>query len=427
MRGAAAAAGIAKDQVRAASRAFIGVSVALPQAAGHQFVPNGIQTGANRTNAAAALLLSAGECGYTSYVERPNRLRNDVLLYATLWTTLGLLDGVQTLIAGNLNGQHQTAAYAIGTGLLNWWSCGMLTPVYLWLVRHVPLQAPHLAARVALYVAVLSFSAIPKYAIWIPLENAIFHTGWSFVPTVSAEIFGVFIGMLSFVVLLYAMEYYRMARDREIRASRLEAELSNAQLESLRAQIHPHFLFNTLNSILALMRRDVSAAEDMLTRLSDMLRFTLQSDRTQETPLENELATIELYLEIMRVRFGERLAADIDVDEALLTERVPSFVLQPLVENTVRHGLNESSKSTTVRITAAAEGDTLVMRVLDDGRGLPANETFREGLGLTNIRRRLERLYGATATLDLRDGRTGGTEVIIRIPRRVGVAVPAVQ
>src|SRR5579872_5001478 len=294
-------------------------------------------------------------------MNRAARLRSDFALYGTLFTVIGLLDGVQSYASAGAAGHPVTMGFALGTGLLNWWSCGLLTPMYIWLVRRVPLVRPHLPAKVLLYAVILVFSVVPKYAIWIPLENAIFGTHWTFAKTVIDEVFGVFIGQLSFVVLLYAMEYYRIARARELQATQLEAQLSHAQLDALRAQIHPHFLFNTLNSISALMQRDVSAAQRMLERLSDMLRLTLASDGSQEARLDSEIRMLEAYLEIMRARFGDRLAANVDVDAALLGERVPSFVLQPLVENTVRHGLNESSKTTNVRITAATQDDMLVL------------------------------------------------------------------
>lgn len=358
-------------------------------------------------------------------MEGRTRLWRDVALYTTLWTCLGLLDGAQTFAGGRFYAQPVTLSFALGTGLLNWWSCGLQTPVYLWLVRHVPLSGPYLVQRILLYVVILALSPFPKYAVWVPLENLIFHTHWTITGTVGGEIFGVFIGQLSFVVLLYAMEYYRLARARELRASQLEAELSQAQLEALRSQIHPHFLFNTLNSISSLMQRDVKAADEMLSRLSDMLRLTLKTDGSQEARLESELKMLDLYLEIMRVRFGERLRIYIEIDPALLSERVPSFLLQPLVENTIRHGLSESSKLTTIRISADTEGGALILRVLDDGRGLPSGQTLREGIGLSNTRRRLERLYGQTASLDVRSGKGGGTEVEIRIPRRVGIVAPA--
>jgi LytS/YehU family sensor histidine kinase len=233
--------------------------------------------------------------------------------------------------------------------------------------------------------------------------------------------FGVVLSQVIFVVLLIAIEWYRTARQAEVRASTLAAQLSSAQLDALRSQLDPHFLFNTLNSISALMHRDVHAADTMLSRLSDMLRMTLDSSSAQEVALRAELETTRLYLDIMDARFGDRLSWSFDVAGLLLDERVPSFLLQPLVENAVRHGVQESKQRTTIRVGAEATGDVLTLRVADDGRGLPPDAGLNEGIGLRNTRRRLAELYGAAARLEVTNRDGGGTEVIVTIPRRVGL------
>jgi signal transduction histidine kinase len=350
---------------------------------------------------------------------RAARAWRDALIYAAIWTALGLFAATQN-VASTMYHRLPVDWWGIfGTQLLNWYTCGIGTPLYLWLVRRYPLDHGRILARLPLYVAVIILCIVAKYVVWVPLQNALFHSGWSFADALVPNVFGVATDQVYFLVLLYAIEFYRTARSRELLAAQLETQLSQARLAALRSQLQPHFLFNTLNSISALMRRDVDAADEMLARLSDMLRFTLAAEGGQEVSLRDEIAMLRLYLGIMQVRFRDRLETHVEVDEALLDERVPSFVLQPLVENTLRHGVGESSAMTTIRIVAEADGEMLAMRILDDGRGLPKNGSFREGIGLTNTRRRLDALYGEFGRLAVADRSGGGTEVTVWVPRRL--------
>jgi len=346
------------------------------------------------------------------------KARRDLLLYAALWTILGLFSAAQNIATNIAHGQPANWGTILGTELLNWYTCGIETPFYIWLVRRFPLNGPMIAARVALYFAVLLLSVPVKYLLWVPLENAIFHTSWSFASTALPNVFAVFTGQLYFIVLLYAIEYYREARERALRATQLEAELSQAQLETMRSQMHPHFLFNTLNSISVLMHRDVAAADELICRLGEMLRASFAHDRAQEIPLGKELELTNLYLEIMRVRFGARLAAEVEVPQTLLDEQIPSFLLQPIVENAVRHGIEHTSDAISIRVTAQTIGGFLRLCVIDNGRGVPAE--IRHGLGLGNTRRRIQQLYGPAASLDVSRRTGGGTEVTISIPHSEG-------
>lgn len=353
----------------------------------------------------------------------------DVAIYAGVWTLLGFFATTQSFVTSAFLHENVSFSHIFGTQMLNWYTCGVGTPLYVWLIDRVPLRRPWLAARLALYVAAIAACVVLKYIVWIPLQNAIFHSGWLFWPNLIQNVFAVALDQIYFLILLYAIEFYRSAREREVVASRLEAQLSQAQLQMLRSQLDPHFLFNTLNSISALMRTDVDAADAMLERLSAMLRTTLIREGPQEVRLREELALTNAYLDIMCVRFGDRLRTRVDVPEALLDEVVPSFMLQPLVENSVRHGLDESLNATVVQITARLDGDALVVCVSDDGCGLPLDSVPAEGIGLRNTRKRLERLYGDLGTLALANRSGGGTEVSIRVPatasrRRFAVDFP---
>jgi two-component system, LytTR family, sensor kinase len=348
-----------------------------------------------------------------------SRFWRDMALYMGLFTVIGLLSGSESVLSGMYLHRQFSWIETMGTDLLDWYTCALGIPLFLILVQKLPLERGRFASRLPIYVGAIALSVIVKFAIWVPLQNAIFHMHWRFVESLVSWWFGVALGLVYFLVLLYAIEYYRSVKAEQLRASQLEAQLSQTQLRTLRTQLEPHFLFNTLNSVSALMRQDVDAADDMLARLSDMLRLTLNSDGRQEIKLGEELAMTSRYLDIMRVRFRDRLVVDVDVDQpALLDELVPSFLLQPLVENTVRHGLSESSLTTHIRISAQADAENLTIRVLDNGRGLPRNGHVREGVGLRNTRRRLERLYGPLGELALSNRQDGGAEVIIKLPRR---------
>ena len=348
-------------------------------------------------------------------------ISRDILIYTAVWTVLGLFSFAEWLASASSRTVHRPWPPVLGSTMLDYYTTGLATPVYVWLVRRFPIVAPRIGRTVLLYVAVMAACVVLKWLVDVPLQNALFHRGWTFVFVLVNDSFGVVLSQVIFVVLLIAIEWYRTARQAEVRASTLAAQLSSAQLDALRSQLDPHFLFNTLNSISALMHRDVHAADTMLSRLSDMLRMTLDSSSAQEVALRAELETTRLYLDIMDARFGDRLSWSFDVAGLLLDERVPSFLLQPLVENAVRHGVQESKQRTTIRVGAEATGDVLTLRVADDGRGLPPDAGLNEGIGLRNTRRRLAELYGAAARLEVTNRDGGGTEVIVTIPRRVGL------
>jgi two-component system LytT family sensor kinase len=349
----------------------------------------------------------------------------DLGIYATVWTVLALFSLTQQAVDLRLDPAPVNWFAVTVSTLLNYYTCAIGTPVYIWFVRRFPIDAARAVPLVFVYLALMTACVVAKEAVNVPLQNALFHSGWSFSRELTRNFYGVFLDQVYFIVLLFAIEYYRSGREREMRTLELETELSQARLEALRLQLQPHFLFNTLNSIAALLRCDLPAAQEMLYRLGDMLRLTLDNDGSQEVPLRKELDVLELYLGIMRVRFGDRLLAQIEISTDVCDEMVPSFLLQPLVENAVRHGVEESSKTTNIRISATIDGGRLVLEVADNGCGLRHAAPLREGIGLTNTRRRLARLYGDDASLLLSDREHGGTAVTVRIPRRIGFVAPA--
>ncbi|HEU4596721.1 MAG TPA: histidine kinase [Pyrinomonadaceae bacterium] len=215
------------------------------------------------------------------------------------------------------------------------------------------------------------------------------------------------------VLLSHASNYYQRYREGELRASQ-------AQLQALKMQLHPHFLFNSLHSISALVHKDPEAADRMIARLGDFLRMTLDNSAVQEVSLRQELEFLNCYLDIERIRFQDRLTTRLDVDPRTLSCRVPNLILQPLVENAIRHGVAPRSAPGHVEVRAERRDGTLRLEVRDNGPGLPAQPAPRRahegGVGLLNTRARLAQIYGDAYRFDLSDDPRGGTIVTLEIP-----------
>lgn len=214
----------------------------------------------------------------------------------------------------------------------------------------------------------------------------------------------------------HGFQLYRDLKRRELEKAQLESGLAQARNQNLLAQLQPHFLFNALNSISSLIHADPEAADRMVAKLGDLLRLSLETGSGQEVRLERELALAESYLAIERVRFGDRLEVALEVPAALAQARVPQFVLQPLVENAIRHGIAPRSRPGRITIRASREGETLVLEVRDDGAGF---DGLREGLGLRNTRERLRMLYHEDQSFDIFTVPDKGTAVVLRIPLRL--------
>jgi two-component sensor histidine kinase len=226
------------------------------------------------------------------------------------------------------------------------------------------------------------------------------------------------------VGVAHALRFYESSKMRERREAELEARLAQARLQALRMQLNPHFLFNTLNSIASLVHEQPQA-EEMIEALSDLLRLTLNASDRQEVTLREELYFLDRYLFIERTRFGNRLQVEKRIDAGALDASVPILVLQPLAENAVKHGIEAQIAPGTIRVEVEREGNELRLAISDNGRGLPGNDDgkFKEGVGLSNTRSRLQELYGGRASLKLHPVETGGLSVEVRIPWRDALMV----
>jgi signal transduction histidine kinase len=298
----------------------------------------------------------------------------------------------------------------------------LLAPAALELSRRVPLERGHRAARLVLHAAAsLGFGLAGL--LLLDLSDRLFH--WAqllgapvLVTRLKYTVIHLHWGTAIYWVLLgadHTMRYYRHVGERDLLAARLESQLSQARLSVLRDQLNPHFLFNTLNSIAVLVRHDPVAAEAMLHRLSDFLRGTLEGGEAPLCSLDEELTRVRTYLGIEECRFQDRLSIRFQIDRDALVALVPSFILQPLVENALRHGIAPRPGPGLVEVTAQRNGGRLCLAVRDDGAGLPL-PPVREGVGLSNTRRRLQALYGSGSRLELRSRVPRGTEVLVELP-----------
>lgn len=228
--------------------------------------------------------------------------------------------------------------------------------------------------------------------------------------------------LIGFTVIVGLYSFYqrlRIAQAQQLAAAELQTKLVQAQLENLRLQLQPHFLFNTLNTISSVMYEDVRAADAMITQLSDLLRLTLQASRAHEIPLAEELEITRLYLDLMQKRFENKLRVTYVIDPSLNETLVPQLILQPLLENSLRHGMKPGSSAMDLSIAAHRENGSLILQVSDTGSGLGEIEpsgAFGRGVGLSNIRDRLAHLYGDRQQFSIANRPSGGAEVTLRVP-----------
>jgi two-component system, LytTR family, sensor kinase len=311
-----------------------------------------------------------------------------------------------------------------------WYLWALFTPAIIWLSQHFRFERQGLVRAVLVHlpsVAIFSLGHIAAMAAvqWrLMLSEGRSFDWWTEVQRSALQNFDwEMITYWAIVGLSHAVLYYRESRDRELRASQLETKLAEAQLKALQQQLHPHFLFNTLHAISALMHRDVEAADRTLTRLSDLLRLTLESIGQQEVTLKAELEFLTKYIQIEQTRFADRLVVRFDVQPDTLDGLVPNLILQPLVENAIKHGVARKSGAGHIDVTTRRDGDKLWMEVRDDGVGLSedALTALQKGIGVSTTRARLQRLFGADYRFEFHR-LPAGLAVVVAVPWRTDLA-----
>jgi len=349
-----------------------------------------------------------------------NRLGR-IALTALVWTAIGCLFALPGVSTANW---HRTV---LGS-LAQWWSWGLVTPLIFWADRRLPFSRKQLPRRllthllpsliftslyIYIFAAVLAFLGVGP---WKSLRNTNILVG---------ALRGMFLwSWLVYWLILGASQvyhYYKYYLSSQLRMERLERNFSEARLNALRMQLDPHFLFNALNTISSQVERDPRLARGMIEHLGDLLRLSLESKDRQEVPLAEEMAFLDHYLAIQKIRFGDQLKVETQISPDVKYASVPCLFVQPLVENAIRHGISRRSSGGTVIILAQRSDDRLDVRILDDGVGLPPGWTLETstGLGLSVTRERIAALYPNGAShFDVRRRIGGGTEVEISLPLR---------
>jgi len=352
---------------------------------------------------------------------------------ASIWFGFGLVDGVQTVFVMHGEGMHHAWVKLFWTCVVGWIPWALATPLVEFLGRRFPpvrlrplwMWLPHLVACPTIGLVFCSWAS------WLEVlfNPYAYPTGpGSFRHLLFDKFYSGILSSLVLYGMILAVSYVLDSRERlayqQTETARLSELLSKAQLDALRRQIEPHFLFNTLNAVAGLVRDGRNdAAVGMIAELSDFLRRVLQGSTQQQVALGEEMEFAQKYLDIQKVRFAERLQLSVDVPRELYPAQVPSLILQPMVENAVKHGIAKRAQGGAIRIAASRCDGVLTLRVWNDGPSLPVGwEMARSGIGMSNVRTRLQSLYGDAFELSMRNQDAGGVEVSVSLPFAIAVA-----
>ena len=299
----------------------------------------------------------------------------------------------------------------LAEGYVDWYTCAVFTPFIFWLSRRFPISRHHLIPHILVHVAAtVAFIAL-KLALFLPIAARMhWIDSVTFGNEMLASAFALTLTYWTVLAAEHGLKYYR-------NQLQLEASLSEVRLNALKAQIHPHFLFNSLNAVATLMHRDVAAADRMVLELGELLRELMQADGKQQNTVADEVRLTKRYLHIMNIRFGNRLTFDVDVEPETNDALVPHLLLQPLVENAIRHGVERSTNAIRVSVATRRQGSLMQVIVQDDGPGFTTVPP-QLGLGLQNTRDRVQQLYGVTGHVTFENAPRGGARVSVALPYR---------
>lgn len=339
------------------------------------------------------------------------------------WTILALLFSGPSFIQAVRTSQIRAGWFVLGTELTYSYIWLILTPFAIWCGRKFRIEGRERLRNLTLHLLASALLLLVHSALYLVISIPLGGPYSEIVP-VSARYFYIVLDSAPVNVVFYwviiivhhAVDYYRKYQERELRASQLEAQLARSELQVLKMQLHPHFFFNTLNTISALIHESPDEADEMITQLGDLLRITLETAKVQEVPLTQELEFLKHYVAIEQMRFQDRLKVTIAVEPSTLDAMVPNLILQPLVENSIRHGIAQRPEAQSIEVKAWHENGLLRLQVSDDGPGLSYKLPRKEGVGLGNTRARIDSLYGKQHRLTLRNSRGGGLIVDLWIP-----------
>jgi signal transduction histidine kinase len=344
-----------------------------------------------------------------------------------VWTLVGLVFAAVSYASENEANRRLGLTYALRLNLPFFYLWGALSLLIFRFSRRFRIELRPLRFRNLLLhlPAILLFAGIH--------QGVHLAIGWFFTPGLRGQLasigalyrayfaFGLYLDLIIatlIVVAAHALIYYRDFRAGEVQQAELKAQLSQAQLQTLKMQLHPHFLFNTLHSISSLVLEDPPRANSMIARLGDFLRLTLEHSDQQMVMLQEEIAFLRCYLEIEQVRFEDRLSLDFRIEPSTLAAHVPHLILQPLVENAIRHAIAPRATAGCIKFEAKRLGGLLRLEVKDDGPGISGNSIEMPGVGLSNVRARLKQIYGTEFRFEMSNVPEGGLIVILELPFR---------
>jgi two-component sensor histidine kinase len=352
--------------------------------------------------------------------------RSQWIWIATIWFGLGCFNATQTVFSMYAEGMHHAWVKLFITLLFAWVPMIPLTSVVLHLTRRYPpirLRTPltwavHLGAYFLIGLISNAWLATFEHFLnpWADPSGP--GPFWHRVLLLFASsLVGFFVAYVAIVGISYALDSKERLAQEQMRTAHLNEALSKTQLGALRRQIEPHFLFNSLNAIAGLVREDKSdAAVSMIAGLSDFLRHLVDNSNRQEVPLAEEIEYLAKYLDIQKIRFADRLAVQLQIPDDVLKSQVPSLILQPMVENAIKHGIAKRAQGGEIRVSAFRTNGTLTLRVYNDGPSLDPNGNARSGIGISNVRTRLQHLYGNEFELRLRNSGAHGVEASLSLP-----------
>lgn len=346
------------------------------------------------------------------------------------WTLFGVFFGLQSYVNAVYFGQKISFAEALAVWLICGYAWMFFTPPVIYLSEKFFIQSGQIGRNTAIHFLFGSIISILQLSVFVLVRHWLLGNSqkpFTFTNDFQRLFVGEFhVNLLTYWILVgiwhLRLFYQRyLAREREsarlaLERSQLETQLANARLDALKMQLQPHFLFNTLNSISVLMRDDATTANKMLIRLSELLRAALKSESSQEISLQEELEFLCGYLEIEQMRFQDRLTVDFAIENETLDAQIPNLILQPLVENAIRHGIAPLATAGEILIESRRENGFVELSVSDNGAGLQDSADLQNGIGLKNTQERLEKLYGEQQKFEVVSGENGGLQVKIKIP-----------
>jgi signal transduction histidine kinase len=355
-----------------------------------------------------------------------------------VWTVLALLAIAQAVLVFRERGLSIAWRPLVVGRFADWYTCALFTPAFFWVARRLPIGRRNWKVALPAHLAVAAGAVVLKYAVFVEIQRRFF--GVADATLERALVGNFFFELMIFgaaIAIVHAILFHEAWQQRERLAAALRVRLSEARLDALTAQLRPHFLFNTLNGISTLVHSDPAAADQMIVRLADLLRASLETSAAHEIPLADELALAERYVAIMQVRLRDRLSVEWNVAPEARAALVPHFILQPLVENALEHGIARRAGPGRLTVGARVERGVLRLSVADDGPGVrrerggndPRGDGSEDGggIGLANTRLRLRQLYGEHHRLGIESSAGGGTVVRIAIPARTAPAAPDVS